>query len=83
MIGYITIGARDTAESTAFYDAVLGTVGYQRFADYGAFIGYGLGGKSDGQSIWVCKPFDGKEARAGNGVMVAFDAADRAGACVL
>ena len=32
------------------YDAVLGTIGYQRFADYGAFIGYGVGGKNDGQS---------------------------------
>ena len=78
MIGYVTIGARDTAESTAFYDAVLGTIGYKRFAEFGAFTGYGIDGKSDGQSVWVCKPFDGKEARAGNGIMVAFRAAERA-----
>jgi catechol 2,3-dioxygenase-like lactoylglutathione lyase family enzyme len=54
MIGYVTIGARDTAEGTAFYDAVLGTIGYKRFAEFGTFTGYGIGGKSDGQSIWIC-----------------------------
>lgn len=78
MLGYITIGARDTAQSCAFYDAVLGTVGYKRFAEYGAFTGYGVDGKSDGQSIWICKPYDGNEARAGNGIMVAFNATNRA-----
>lgn len=78
MLSYVTIGARDTAQSSAFYDAVLGTIGYKRFADYGAFIGYGIDGKSDGQSVWVCKPFDGNEARAGNSIMIAFAAADRA-----
>ena len=77
MLSYITIGARDTAQGIAFYDAVLGTIGYKRFAEYGTFTGYGIDGKSDGQSIWICKPFDGNEARAGNGIMVAFSAADR------
>jgi catechol 2,3-dioxygenase-like lactoylglutathione lyase family enzyme len=78
VLSYITIGARDTAQSTAFYDAVLGTIGYKRSAEFGTFTGYGIGGKSDGQSVWVCKPFDGNEASAGNGSMVAFAAADRA-----
>jgi catechol 2,3-dioxygenase-like lactoylglutathione lyase family enzyme len=77
VLSYITIGARETAQSTAFYDAVLGTIGYKRFAEFGTFTGYGIGGKSDGRSVWVCKPFDGKEAGAGNGMMVAFGAADR------
>ena len=77
MLSYITIGAQDTAQSNAFYDAVLGTIGYKRFAEFGTFTGYGIGGKSDGQSVWVCKPFDGNEARAGNGIMVAFSATDR------
>ena len=27
-----------------------------------------------GQTIWICKPFDGETARAGNGIMVGFDA---------
>jgi catechol 2,3-dioxygenase-like lactoylglutathione lyase family enzyme len=77
VLSYITIGARDTAQANAFYDAVLGTIGYKRFAEFGTFTGYGVDGRSDGQSVWVCKPFDGNEARAGNGIMVAFSAADR------
>lgn len=78
MLGYVTIGARDNAEALAFYDVVLGTIGYKRFAEYGAFTGYGIDGKSDGQSVWICKPYDGKEARAGNGIMIAFNADERA-----
>lgn len=78
MIGYVTIGARDLAEGSAFYDDVLGTIGYKRFAEFGTFIGYSLDGTSNGQTIWVCKPFNGQDAKAGNGIMVAFNAAERA-----
>jgi len=74
MIGYLTIGAADLAQSKFFYDAVLGAIGWKRFAEQGSFIDYGLGGRNDGQSIWLCTPYDGKEARAGNGIMVGFDA---------
>ena len=35
MIGYITIGAVDIERAKIFYDAVLGTIGWQQFADYG------------------------------------------------
>lgn len=74
MIGYLTIGAADLAQSKFFYDAVLGAIGWKRFAEQGSFIGYGLGGRNDAQSIWLCTPYDGKEARAGNGIVVGFDA---------
>jgi len=73
MLGYVTIGALDSEESGKFYDAVLGAIGYGRaFAD-GGWIGYGPKG-SDQQNVFVCPPFDGKPARAGNGIMIAFDA---------
>lgn len=72
-LGYVTIGALDSEKSGKFYDAVLGAIGYARaFAD-GGWIGYGPKG-SDQQSVFVCPPFDGKPARAGNGIMIAFDA---------
>jgi catechol 2,3-dioxygenase-like lactoylglutathione lyase family enzyme len=74
MIGYITIGAADTEQSKTFYDSVLATVGWKSFADYGGYIGYGLNGGADGQTIWICKPFDGEPARAGNGIMIGFHA---------
>jgi len=73
MLGYVTIGALDSEKSGKFYDAVLGAIGYGRaFAD-GGWIGYGPKG-SDQQNVLVCPPFDGKPARAGNGIMIAFDA---------
>jgi len=41
MIGYVTIGALDTAAALPFYDAVLGAIGYERgFFDNG-WAGYG------------------------------------------
>jgi catechol 2,3-dioxygenase-like lactoylglutathione lyase family enzyme len=86
MIGYITIGARDSEASGRFYDAVLGAVGYARaFAD-GGWIGYGPAG-SDTHDVYVCPPFDKAPATFGNGMMIAFkgtskeqvDAAHKAG----
>ena len=72
MIGYVTIGARDSEESGRFYDAVLGAIGNERkFAD-GGWIGYGKKGQ-DGHDVYVVsQPADGKPARAGNGIMISF-----------
>jgi catechol 2,3-dioxygenase-like lactoylglutathione lyase family enzyme len=72
MISYVTIGALDGEKSVAFYDATLGALGYSRaFFDNG-WAGYGQ--TEDKQTVFVCPPFDGQPARAGNGVMVAFAA---------
>ena len=76
MLGYVTIGALDSEASGKFYDAVLGAIGYARaFAD-GGWIGYGAKG-SDAQDVFVCPPHDKKPARAGNGIMIAFKAANK------
>lgn len=77
MIGYVTLGARDMEASLAFYDAVLATLGWKRFARHGDFAGYGPGGDGSGQTVWVCKPFDGEPAKSGNGVMLAFSGESR------
>ena len=55
--------------------SVLGTIGWQQFADYGDPVGYAQNETGEGQTIWICKPFDGEAARAGNGIMGGFDAA--------
>lgn len=78
MIAYVTLGARDLDQGVAFYDAVLEPVGFRRFARHDGFVAYGPDGRSEGQTIWVCRPFDGHEARGGNGVMLALDGADHA-----
>jgi catechol 2,3-dioxygenase-like lactoylglutathione lyase family enzyme len=77
-IGYVTIGATDSKKSVAFYDAVLGAIGYERafFQDNG-WAGWGPKG-SKSQDVFVCPPFDGKPARAGNGIMIAFKAGSQA-----
>lgn len=73
MIGYVTIGARDSEVSGRFYDAVLGACGNERkFAD-GGWIGYGPKGK-DSHCVYICPPFNKETATAGNGMMVAFKA---------
>ena len=76
MIAYATIGALDMPASIAFFDAVLGALGASRFYTGDDFAGYQLA--EGGQKLWLCKPFDKKEAKAGNGIMVGFDAQSRA-----
>jgi catechol 2,3-dioxygenase-like lactoylglutathione lyase family enzyme len=72
MIGYVTIGALDVEGALPFYDAVLGAVGDERKFLDGGWAGYGpAGGEAD---TFICPPFDGQAARAGNGIMIAFKA---------
>jgi catechol 2,3-dioxygenase-like lactoylglutathione lyase family enzyme len=76
-IGYVTIGAVDGKKSGAFYDAVFGALGSERKFEKGGWYGYGVIGS--GKTFMnchtaVCPPSDGKEARAGNGIMVAYQA---------
>ena len=78
MIGYVTIGARDSAASGKFYDAVFGALGSERKLADGGWIGYGeIGAPGEGFMAChsaVCPPFDGKPAQAGNGIMIAYRA---------
>lgn len=76
MIGYVTIGALDIEASGKFYDAVLSHVGDERKFDDGGWIGYGPKGENS-HYVYLCPPFDGKPARPGNGLMLAFKAASK------
>ena len=74
-IGYVTIGAIDGEKSGKFYDAVFSALGSERKVSEGGWLGYGKVGP--GKAITdchtaVCPPYDGKEARAGNGIMIAY-----------
>src|SRR5258705_4807853 len=68
-IGFITIGYNDEAQAVAFYDAVLGAIGYARGPVEGGWAFYG---KGDAPGVGLCKPFDGQAARGGNGAMTGF-----------
>ncbi|MDB5428010.1 MAG: isocitrate dehydrogenase [Phenylobacterium sp.] len=73
-IGYITIGYNDEAQAVAFYDAVLGAIGYERGPVEGGWAFYGHG---EAPGVGLCKPFDGQAARGGNGAMTGFKADTR------
>ncbi len=66
---YATVGSNRLDEAKAFYDAVLGMVGWKPMMEHGS------GGRiySDGASMFaVVAPFDGSQATVGNGIMIGF-----------
>ncbi|MFN4008689.1 MAG: VOC family protein [Pannonibacter sp.] len=72
---YVTLGARDVETAHAFYDAVLATIGWSAHANFPGWRGYSAGGLGKGSTVWICQPYNGEPASAGNGTMVAFPAA--------
>ncbi|MCV6622140.1 MAG: VOC family protein [Cellvibrionaceae bacterium] len=77
MIGYVTLGTNDFAKAADFYDALLGSIGANRFMDMDTFVAWAVDpGKP---MICISKPFDGNEATVGNGSMtaVAMDTQDK------
>jgi catechol 2,3-dioxygenase-like lactoylglutathione lyase family enzyme len=76
MIGYVTLGTNDLARAARFYDALLGEIGGKRFMENDQFIAWSA--SQDQAGIGLTKPFDGKPATVGNGVMVALAMPDPA-----
>jgi catechol 2,3-dioxygenase-like lactoylglutathione lyase family enzyme len=69
MIGYVTLGTNDLPRAATYYDALLAEIGAKRTWEYERGIGWGQ--SASGTSLGIMKPFDGKPATVGNGVMVA------------
>jgi len=69
MIGYVTLGTNNLARAVAFYDELFATIGAGRFLETEQFVAWSKSPEQAGVSI--TKPFDGKPATVGNGVMVA------------
>lgn len=77
MLGYVTIGYNDADRAMKFYDAVFSEIGLKRAFFDGGWAGYGKDG-DENPSVFLCPPFDGKEARGANGTMIAFKGASKA-----
>ena len=77
MIGYVTLGTNDLKKAGDFYDKIAGKLGAERFMEADNFIAWGKPGGGVGL-IGIHRPFDGKPATVGNGVMVALAAKDKA-----
>lgn len=70
MVFDIVFGTSDLARSIRFYDAVFGALGIGRATDWPEdWAGWGTT-YGEGPCLWVCKPFNGKPATAGNGTMI-------------
>lgn len=77
MIGYATLGTNDLARAQAFYDALLAEIGAKRLMELPhGFTMYGV--RLDRPALAITPPYDGKEARAGNGNMLALVLNERA-----
>jgi catechol 2,3-dioxygenase-like lactoylglutathione lyase family enzyme len=77
MVGYVTLGTNDIERAARFYDALLAVVGGKRFMDMGTFIGWTRTPDAPAGALCLTKPYDGKPATVGNGVMVALAADTR------
>ena len=69
MIGYVTLGTNNFDDAARFYDELLGSIGAGRFMESDKFIAWATAPGSP--AISITKPYDGKEATVGNGMMVA------------
>jgi len=74
MIGYATVGTNDFERAARFYDALLGDAfGAKRAFALDRFIAWSAGGSM----FSIAKPYDGKPATVGNGVMIALAATSK------
>lgn len=70
MIGYVTLGTNDYERAVKFYDELMGSIGAKRYMDFGRMLGWSV--SPEQPAFFIAKPFDGKPATVGNGVMIAF-----------
>jgi catechol 2,3-dioxygenase-like lactoylglutathione lyase family enzyme len=72
VIDHLGINCADWDKAKAFYDKVLGVLGYTRQMDFQVAIGYGKDGKPD---FWIADMNAGEAAGPNREVHVAFQAA--------
>lgn len=75
MIGYVMVGTNNFEKAAGFYDKLLKLVGASRVMEADSFIAWGKDMGSP--AISICKPYDGKPATVGNGVMIAINVDSR------
>jgi lactoylglutathione lyase len=78
MFSHVTIGTNNLNPAARFYQPVMAALGHERFYTSPEAIGFGSSdNSSDNDQTWIMLPLDDNPARAGNGIMIAFTAADR------
>lgn len=77
MIRYATLGSQDRQRAKAFYDHVLAPLGLKALHADEQFVGYGPASGNAPAQLYICQPFNGLPASAGNGAMLALQADTR------
>ncbi|MEM7056642.1 MAG: VOC family protein [Pseudomonadota bacterium] len=74
LLSHVSVGTNDMARATAFYDAVMATLGCHQILNLGTAAAYGR----EFPVFWVNVPLDEtKPANPGNGIHIAFTAKDQ------
>ena len=81
MLGYTTIGTKDLAKATAFYDSLLELVGGKQMMGLDRIKFYGT--DAGGAMLAICIPADKGEQTCGNGQMIAIPGGSPEGADAL
>jgi len=76
MIGYVVLGTNDLARAASFYDSLLAEMGVTRMMQLGD-RGHAWAASMDKPMLCIMKPYDGRPATVGNGVMVGIAADSR------
>ncbi len=81
MFTYVCLGTKNLERAARFYDATLGALGHQRCdvageSSWEGWVGWGRYERRGAVelALWICPPFDGHPATAGNGTMIALSA---------
>lgn len=64
MLNHVSVGVRDVARATEFYDAVFAALGYKRVLEY---LPHAIGYGDKYPTFWVQLPSEGQELTVGNG----------------
>ncbi len=72
ILSHVSLGTKDFARATAFYDKVLPALGGRRVFEHEGAVAYGRAFPE----FWVQEPLDG-EASVGNGTHISFNAASK------
>jgi catechol 2,3-dioxygenase-like lactoylglutathione lyase family enzyme len=75
MLSHLSLGVADLARAAAFYDGVLGALGYVRAWSNADGVGYGEAGQNDKLALF---PAAGPASPPGDGFHLAFTAPTRA-----
>ena len=74
IMSHVSIGTNDFQRASAFYDAVLPTLGARRIMEHPGAVAWG----KQFPEFWLQVPIDGKRASVGNGTHIGFLASSKA-----